>query len=94
MSDEGTAATSDLTARRVSRRTFIKGVITSGVAVSSVSYLFRANLSGQGTAGLGERLITFNVNGQRAGATISAVPATSTSIWASSRLGKSARTWI
>ena len=28
--------------KAVSRRNFIKGVITSGVAVSSASYLFRA----------------------------------------------------
>src|ERR1700720_594418 len=52
----------------VSRRNFIKGVITSGVAVSSASYLFRAStlLSGQQVAaGVGERLITLNVNGQQ-----------------------------
>src|SRR5271156_6205728 len=54
--------------RAVSRRNFIKGVITSGVAVSSASYLFRASslLHGQqSTAGVGERLITLNVNGQQ-----------------------------
>ncbi len=57
---------SEKSARRVSRRVFIKGVITSGVAVSSASYLFRASeLSGQGSAGFGERLITLNVNGQQ-----------------------------
>src|ERR1700731_317716 len=52
----------------VSRRNFIKGVITSGVAVSSASYLFRASsvLPGQqSAAGVGERLITLNVNGQQ-----------------------------
>jgi aerobic-type carbon monoxide dehydrogenase small subunit (CoxS/CutS family) len=52
----------------VSRRNFIKGVITSGVAVSSASYLFRASSVLQGqqmTAGVGERLITLNVNGQQ-----------------------------
>lgn len=54
-------------AKRVSRRAFIKGVITSGVAVSSATYLFRAtSLSGQGAGGsLGARLITLNVNGQQ-----------------------------
>jgi aerobic-type carbon monoxide dehydrogenase small subunit (CoxS/CutS family) len=54
------------TPRGVSRRAFIKGVITSGVAVSSASYLFRASgiLYGQ-TPGGGERLITLNVNGQQ-----------------------------
>src|SRR6202522_628647 len=54
--------------RSVSRRNFIKGVITSGVAVSSASYLFRAStvLHGQQFAsGVGERLITLNVNGQQ-----------------------------
>src|SRR5580700_9998736 len=54
--------------RAVSRRNFIKGVITSGVAVSSASYLFRASslLHGQqSVAGVGERLITLNVNGQQ-----------------------------
>ena len=65
MLDEGTAAASDLAGRRVSRRTFIKGVITSGIAVSSASYLFRTNLLGYGTAAVGERLITLNVNRQQ-----------------------------
>src|SRR5450432_1250240 len=54
--------------KAISRRNFIKGVITSGVAVSSASYLFRASslLQGQQVpAGVGERLITLNVNGQR-----------------------------
>jgi aerobic-type carbon monoxide dehydrogenase small subunit (CoxS/CutS family) len=51
----------------VSRRNFIKGVITSGVAASSASYLFRASsLHGQpAPAGVGERLITIDVNGQQ-----------------------------
>src|SRR5271170_7685483 len=56
------------TPKSVSRRNFIKGVITSGVAVSSASYLFRASslLQGQqSAAGVGERLITLNVNGQQ-----------------------------
>jgi len=52
-------------AKRFSRRTFIKGVITSGIAVSSASYIFRAASSAGATAGLGERLITLNVNGQQ-----------------------------
>ncbi|MGA9797735.1 MAG: (2Fe-2S)-binding protein [Terriglobales bacterium] len=53
--------------KAVSRRNFIKGVITSGVAVSSASYLFRASslLHGQQSASVGERLITLNVNGQQ-----------------------------
>ena len=50
----------------VSRRDFIKGVIASGAAVSSVGYLFRAStLLGQTTGGTGERLLTINVNGQQ-----------------------------
>ena len=52
--------------RGISRRAFIKGVITSGVAVSSANYLFRAStLLGQPAGSVGERLITLNVNGQQ-----------------------------
>src|SRR5208283_5397580 len=54
--------------KAVSRRSFIKGVISSGVAVSSAGYLFRASslLHGQQSAAVvGERLITLNVNGQQ-----------------------------
>jgi aerobic-type carbon monoxide dehydrogenase small subunit (CoxS/CutS family) len=54
--------------KSVSRRNFIKGVITSGVTVSSASYLFRAThlLQGQPLgAAVGERLISLNVNGQQ-----------------------------
>src|SRR5688572_425375 len=49
-----------------SRRTFIKGVIAAGAAVSSASYLFRGNALGQQPSAPGsvERLITLNVNGQ------------------------------
>src|SRR5262245_53709734 len=52
----------------VSRRTFIKGVIASGAGAISVGYLFRASpvvpdLSAQ--AGVSDRLITLNVNGQQ-----------------------------
>jgi aerobic-type carbon monoxide dehydrogenase small subunit (CoxS/CutS family) len=54
----------DAAARGISRRNFIKGVITSGVAASSATYLFRASLLGQ-QPGLGDRLITINVNGQQ-----------------------------
>ena len=55
----------DAADRGLSRRNFIKGVIGSGVAVSSANYLFRASsLFGQGSATPGERLITINVNGQ------------------------------
>src|SRR3954467_10032913 len=49
-----------------SRRNFIKGVIAAGTAVSSASYLFRTNASGQATPAPGsvERLISLSVNGQ------------------------------
>jgi aerobic-type carbon monoxide dehydrogenase small subunit (CoxS/CutS family) len=49
----------------VSRRNFIKGVITSGIAVSSANYLFRASSVFADSPGVGERLITLNVNGQQ-----------------------------
>jgi aerobic-type carbon monoxide dehydrogenase small subunit (CoxS/CutS family) len=55
----------DEMARGISRRNFIKGVISSGVAVSSANYLFRASTAfGQAPDSVGERLITLNVNGQ------------------------------
>ncbi len=51
----------------LTRRTFIKGVIAGGVAVSSAAYLFRNSplLTGGAarTSGV-ERLLTLNVNGQ------------------------------
>src|SRR6202008_2975235 len=49
----------------VSRRNFIKGVIAGGVATSSAAYLFRSSsVFGQQPPGMGERLITLNINGQ------------------------------
>src|SRR4026207_1129911 len=51
-----------------SRRSFIKGVIAAGAAVSASSYLFRGpeRLFGQGSLpGAVERLMTLNVNGQQ-----------------------------
>jgi len=52
--------------KSVSRRNFIKGVVGSGVAISSASYLFRAShVFGQPAIDAGERLITLNVNGQQ-----------------------------
>jgi aerobic-type carbon monoxide dehydrogenase small subunit (CoxS/CutS family) len=66
MADGKDSKTAEDVARGVSRRIFIKGVIGSGVAVSSANYLFRAStLLGQSGAGVGERLITLNVNGQQ-----------------------------
>ncbi|MEK9701575.1 MAG: (2Fe-2S)-binding protein [Deltaproteobacteria bacterium] len=54
------------TERKLSRRSFIKGVIASAAVASSTSFLFRS--PGQvsaATAGAVERLITLNVNGQK-----------------------------
>ena len=66
MADKTDIKTSEDMSKGVSRRAFIKGVITSGVAVSSANYLFRAStLLGQPATGVGERLITLNVNGQQ-----------------------------
>ncbi|HYW37039.1 MAG TPA: (2Fe-2S)-binding protein [Terriglobales bacterium] len=68
MTEEAGPKTIEDVPKAVSRRNFIKGVITSGVAVSSASYLFRASSLLQGqqlAAGVGERLITLNVNGQQ-----------------------------
>ena len=49
-----------------SRRSFIKGVIAAGAAVSSASYLFRTSAQGQQASAPGavERLLTLTVNGQ------------------------------
>jgi len=49
----------------ISRRSLIKGIIASGAAVSSASYLFRATAALGQTTGVAERLITLNVNGQQ-----------------------------
>jgi len=67
MADKADSQISEDVPKAVSRRNFIKGVITGGVAVFSASYLFRASslLQGQQAAGVGERLITLNVNGQQ-----------------------------
>src|SRR4030095_11726811 len=51
-----------------SRRSFIKGVVAAGAAVSASSYLFRGpeRVLGQGSLpGAGERLMTLNINGQQ-----------------------------
>jgi len=55
------------TSKTVSRRTFIKGVIAGGAAVSSAAYLFRLSTLHHhaAVAGAAERLITLNVNGQQ-----------------------------
>ena len=63
--DDKLGATADQAMKGVSRRNFIKGIIAGGVAASSAAYLFRASLVGQQQPGLGDRLITLNVNGQQ-----------------------------
>src|ERR1700737_796140 len=67
MTDREDNKTTEDTLKSASRRNFIKGVISSGVAVSSANYLFRAStlLGQQAPEGVGERLITLNVNGQQ-----------------------------
>src|ERR1700747_2088977 len=63
--DEPVDLLPDDTLKSASRRNFIKGVIAGGVAASSANYLFRASsLFGQ-PPGLGDRLITLNVDGQQ-----------------------------
>src|SRR6202161_15854 len=64
MSDNSNLKIPGDTSRAVSRRRFIKGVIAGGAAVSSASYLFR-NSAVHGAGGVGERLITLNLHGQR-----------------------------
>ena len=52
----------------ITRRSFIKGVIASGVTVSSVGYLFRGGEAAQiqpGLPGAVERLVTLTVNGKK-----------------------------
>jgi aerobic-type carbon monoxide dehydrogenase small subunit (CoxS/CutS family) len=53
------------TAKAVTRRKFIKGVIAGGAAVSSASYLFRSSSVHGQTGGSTERLITLTVNGRQ-----------------------------
>src|ERR1700756_1304410 len=63
--DDKLEVSEDQATKGVSRRNFIKGVIAGGAIASSATYLFRASsLLGQQPPGLGERLITLNVNGQ------------------------------
>jgi len=58
-------ASDDDILKSASRRDFIRGVIAGGVAASSASYLFRASTLLAQQPGLGDRLITLNVNGQQ-----------------------------
>ena len=65
MSDaEKTGTSSEQTKLRATRRSFIKGVIASGVAVSAVGYVVYERTARRPAAGAVERLITLNVNGR------------------------------
>jgi len=64
MSHEIFETATNRAARKLSRRSFIKGVIASSVGVYSASYLFRTQVLANRGDGIGERLITLNVNGQ------------------------------
>jgi aerobic-type carbon monoxide dehydrogenase small subunit (CoxS/CutS family) len=57
----------DTEPRGVSRRSFIKGVIAAGAAVSSTGYLFRSSgaFAQAPAPGAVERLVTLSVNGQQ-----------------------------
>jgi aerobic-type carbon monoxide dehydrogenase small subunit (CoxS/CutS family) len=65
MSDANSDKTNASTSIRASRRTFIKGVIASGVAVSAAGYVLynRYGSTLSGAKGV-ERLVTLNVNGK------------------------------
>ena len=66
MSDMDMGQTAPMTPRGgATRRSFIKGVIAAGAAVSTSAYLFRTSIAGQPSApGSVERLISITVNGQ------------------------------
>jgi aerobic-type carbon monoxide dehydrogenase small subunit (CoxS/CutS family) len=65
MSEKEDTKSNEPRSNAISRRDLIKGVIVGGVAVSSASYLFRAStLLCQSSRGVGERLVTIEVNGQ------------------------------
>jgi aerobic-type carbon monoxide dehydrogenase small subunit (CoxS/CutS family) len=64
---DNSVTTPDQPDRRVTRRSFIKGVVAAGATVSAASYLFRGTgpIFGQSSLpGAVERMITLNVNGQ------------------------------
>jgi aerobic-type carbon monoxide dehydrogenase small subunit (CoxS/CutS family) len=55
---------SDQPSARATRRSFIKGVIASGVAVSAVGYVVYERSARRPAVGAVERLVTLNVNGR------------------------------
>jgi len=63
MSDTNQTGSPDQPSIRATRRSFIKGVIASGVAVSAVGYVVYERSVRRPAAGAVERLVTLNVNG-------------------------------
>jgi len=66
MSDTGKTGSSpsEQSSIRATRRSVIKGVIASGIAVSAVGYVVYERSARRSAAGAVERLITLNVNGR------------------------------
>jgi aerobic-type carbon monoxide dehydrogenase small subunit (CoxS/CutS family) len=64
MSDTDKTGSSEQSSIRATRRSVIKGVIASGVAVSAVGYVVYERSARKSAAGAVERLITLNVNGR------------------------------
>ena len=65
MSDSDSNKTGSDSSIRASRRTVIKGVIASGVAVSAAGYIVYDRFGSRGSvSGAVERLVTLNVNGK------------------------------
>lgn len=62
--DKTGSSPSDQSSIRATRRSVIKGVIASGVAVSAVGYVVYERSARRSAAGAVERLITLNVNGR------------------------------
>jgi len=65
MSDSDSNKTGSDSSIRASRRTVIKGVIASGIAVSAAGYIVYDRFGSRGSvSGAVERLVTLNVNGK------------------------------
>ena len=64
MSDAGKTPNAPTSQMRATRRSFIKGAIASGVAVSAVGYVVYQRTAGRRGPGTAGRLITLNVNGR------------------------------
>jgi aerobic-type carbon monoxide dehydrogenase small subunit (CoxS/CutS family) len=62
--DKTGSSPSEQSSIRATRRSVIKGVIASGIAVSAVGYVVYERSARRSAAGAVERLITLNVNGR------------------------------